>query len=159
MDKKLLSYLTKNNITYRLHTHKAVYTVAESHAEESIQKIPGLRGKTLFLKDEKATFYLVGMPGEKRLDFKTLQEALHVKKLRMASPEELLHETGLVPGSVSIFGAVGHKHVTLVLDQAIWNAERVCFHPNINTETLELPHTSLAHYYEVLPNRKKIVSL
>lgn len=159
MDKKLLHYLEEHKISYVLHMHKAVYTVAESHADAAIQKIPGMRGKTLFLKDEKGMFYLVGMPGEKRLAFKVLQEALSVKKLSMASPEELLRETGLIPGSVSIFGAAGHEHVALILDADIWNAERVCFHPNINTETLEIPHDSLVQYYETLPNSKKIVSL
>lgn len=159
MEKELLRYLEENHIEYTLHAHKAVYTVAESQADPAIQKIPGLRCKTLFLKDEKGSFYLIGMPGEKRLDFKRLQDALTVKKLRMASPEELLRETGLIPGSVSIFGAVGNTQVVLVLDEEVWDAQRVCFHPNINTETLELPHDSLEKYYRFVPNKKRIISL
>jgi Ala-tRNA(Pro) deacylase len=47
---------------------------------------------------------------------------------------------GLTPGSVSPFGLIhdaGHE-VRVVLDRDLKAAERVSFHPNINTVTLTL---------------------
>lgn len=159
MDSVLERYLKKNGIDYVLHRHTAVHTVAESHADETIMRIPGLRCKTLFLVDESNRYYLIGMTGIKRLDFKKLQAQLGVKKLTMGSQEALLRETGLVPGSVSIFGVFQNSSVTLVLDEDVWRAKQVCFHPNINTETLELTHQALERFYEKLPNIKKIIAL
>ncbi len=159
MDPDLNRYLNKHGVRFELFTHKPVYTVAESREDPDIAHIPGLRCKTLFLRDEQGVFYLVGMPGEKRLDYKQLQDELGVKKLTMGSPEELKRETDLVPGSVSIFGATFHPDVYLILDNEVWRAERVCFHPNINTETLVIEHDSLGRYYESLVNKKRVITL
>ncbi len=159
MEPALERYLQKNDIHYILHRHAAVHTVAESHADETIMRIPGLRCKTLFLVDESNQYYLVGMPGVKRLDFKKLQTSLGVKKLTMGSQETLLRETGLVPGSVSIFGVFQNSSIILVLDEEVWQAQQVCFHPNVNTETLELTHHALERFFETIPNTKKIVAL
>lgn len=43
MDLKLARYLKKNHIAFKLHSHAAVKTVAESSANPVIQSIPGLR--------------------------------------------------------------------------------------------------------------------
>ena len=159
MDNKLKEYLDKNSVNYVLHRHSAVFTVAESSGNEEINKIPGLRCKTLFLKDESGIFYLVGMPGAKRLDIKKLEKHLSVKKLRFASEEELEREIKLKAGSVSIFGAINSSSVMLIIDKDVWSAITVCFHPNINTETLEIKHENLERYYRSLVNRKEIIEL
>ncbi len=159
MEASLARYLKEHSIHYETYSHKAVHTVAESRDYNEITAIRVLVCMTLFLRDEQGQFYLVGLPGEKRLEYKNLQEQLGVKKLTMGSPEELKRETGLIPGSVSIFGATFHPQVTLILDNEVWCAERVCFHPNINTETLVIGHDSLVRYYESLVNGKRVVTL
>lgn len=159
MDDVLAHYLERHKVHFTLHRHPAVFTVAESLAEPSVQAIPGLRCKTLFLRDEHKNYYLVGMPGVKRLDFKKLRQELELTELTMGSPEELLRETGLIPGSVSILGTFSRPGIVLIIDREVWDAPSVCFHPNINTETLVLPHNSLAAYYASIPNRKRIVTL
>ena len=158
MDKELKDYLDKHNIRYITHKHEAVFTVAESSGNEEIGKIQGLHCKTLFLKDDKGGFYLIGLSAHKRLDIKKLEKHLKVKKLKFGLPDEL-DRFGLVPGSVSIFGAIYSPSVCLILDKEVWNAEIVGFHPNVNTETLELGHADLERYYRSLPNRKEIIEL
>ena len=152
-------YLEKNKINYVRHKHKAVFTVAESGKDENILKIPGLHCKTLFLKDDKGRVYLVGLPAHKRLDIKKLEKHLEVKKLRFGSAEELKEKTNLAPGSVSIFGAVYSAQVMLIIEKEVWDAEIVGFHPNVNTETLEIRHDDLERYYNSLNNRKEILEL
>src|SRR3989344_8760170 len=159
MEELLKEYLEKNKINYVRHKHKAVSTVAESGKDENILKIPGLHCKTLFLKDDKGGFYLVGLPAHKRLDIKKLEKHLEVKKLKFGSAEELKEKTNLAPGSVSIFGAVYSGDVALILDKEVWDAEIVGFHPNVNTETLEIKHVGLERYYNSLNNRKEILEL
>lgn len=159
MDKKLKDYLDKNEIKYKLHKHIAVFRVIESKKID--EKIPGLHCKTLFLKDNNENFYLVGMPAEKRLNTKQLRKHLGVRKLYFASSEELLEKLKVVPGSVSIFGMINNKNqdVMLILDKEVWTAESVGFHPNINTETLEIKHIDLERYYKLLKCEKEVIEL
>ena len=159
MDKKLIEYLDKNNIRYIIHKHKAVFTVEES--KELKKKIPGLHCKTLFLKDSKGKFYLIGMPAEKRLDSKEFRKIVGAKKVRFGNEDELKKEVNLVPGSVSIFGIIYAKkdRVKLILDKEVWGADIVGFHPNVNTSTLEIKHEDLKKFYNSLDCEKEIVEL
>jgi Ala-tRNA(Pro) deacylase len=157
MDALLEQTLHDLKITYVFHTHPAVFTVAESkHIKESI---PGVQTKSLFLKDELGKFYLMCLRGSKRLNIKFLQQFLNIRKLVFGSAEELLRELHITPGSVSIFCLIYGANVTLILDKELWDAERVCFHPNVNTETLELAHTEFAKFYDSLNLQKFIVEL
>lgn len=158
MDEILKDYLSKHKISYNLHKHSAVFTVAESSKDEKIMKIPGLHCKTLFLKDDLGRFYLVGMPAHKRLDIKKLERHLGVKKLKFGSEEEL-KKINLIPGSVSIFGAIYSRDVVLIITKDVWDAEIVGFHPNVNTETLEITHENLERYYNSLDNQKEVIAL
>ena len=42
-----------------------------------------------------------------------------------------------------------------IIDEDIWNAEIVSFHPNINTETVELTHENLERFYNSLKMKKE----
>lgn len=157
MDDGLRTYLDRLGVEYKLHRHKAVFTVDESGFLRGA--IPGLHTKNLFLKDDKNNFYLVCMPGDKRLDIGALRRQLHAGKLHFGSQEELMRELRLAPGSVSVFGMIHASAAKLLLDKEVWDAEIVSFHPNINTETLELRHAGLALFYNSLECAKDTVVL
>ena len=159
MDEQLEKYLKKHNIKCKLHEHPAVFTVEES--ERVVKSMPDvLHTKNLFLKDEGNRYFLVCMNAFKRLDLKRLKEELDAqKKLTFASPQELKEHLNLSPGSVSIFGMIYSKKVILILDKEIWNAEKVGFHPNINTATLELNHENLERFYNSINAEKYILDL
>ena len=158
MDKKLEKYMKTHDVEYNEYKHDAVFTVEES--KKLKKDLPGLHCKTLFLKDNKGNFYLVGLPANKRLDIKNLRKHLGVKKVRFGTPEELKKEINLVPGSVSIFGMVNVKgNVLLVLDKEVWDAKEIGFHPNINTSTLVLKHEDLKKFYDSLDCEKEVLEL
>ncbi len=158
MDSKLKEYLKRYGVSYILHEHEPTFTVEQSRKIK--KNIPGMSCKTLFLKDDKDKFYLVGMDANKKLDTKSLRKYLGVKKLYFASEEELNRETGLVPGSVSIFGIINtNKNVKLILTQDVWDSEIVGFHSNINTETLEIEHRDLEKFYDSLDCEKEVVDI
>ncbi len=159
MDNKLKEYLNRYEVIYILHEHEPTFTVEQSRKVK--KNIPGMSCKTLFLKDDKNQFYLVGMDANKKLDTKSLKKYLGVKKIYFASEEELKEETGLVPGSVSIFGMINTKNnkVKLILTLDVWDSEIVGFHPNINTETLEIKHKDLERFYDSLNCEKEIVDI
>ena len=101
------------------------------------------------------------MPGEKRLDSKKFREKIGAKKVRFGTAEELKEKINLVPGSVSIFGAIyiKGKNTKLIIDKKVWEADIVGFHPNINTATLELSHDNLEKFYNYLDCEKEVIEL
>ena len=92
----------------------------------------------------------------KRLDLKALRERLNAKKkITFGSPEELKGHLNLTPGSVSIFGMIYSKDVELIIDREVWDSEKVGFHPNTNTATLELEHEDLKRFYDLIKSEKR----
>ena len=161
METKLKQYLENLNIDYVEHKHPAVFTV-EQHKALQIKTPNVLHTKNLFLKDNKNNFYLVCMYAEKQLNLKELKEKIQAKKkLSFASEEQLKEYLNLKPGSVSLFGMIHAKPNTvhLILDKQVWEAEKVGFHPNINTSTLEISHQDLEKFYNSLETKKEILEL
>lgn len=156
MDARLKLYLKKLNIKYKIHKHKATFTVAQS--KDVKKSIPGSHTKCLLMKDENKNYYLIAISAEKMLNKKLFKKMLNIKQIVFASPEELKKELNLLPGNVSIFGMLNSKNTLLIIDRELWNAPIVCFHPNINTETLEIPHKSLEIFLNSL-SKKKIMDL
>jgi Ala-tRNA(Pro) deacylase len=139
MDQLLENWLADHSIEYVLHRHPYVYTVEEARLHCS--HIPGLHCKNLFLKDSVAKkFYLITLPATKKVEIKLLRKIIGAKKLSFAKADELKRILNLDPGSVSPFGLVNDKlnKVIYCIDKEVWKAEKVCFHPNTNDETLEL---------------------
>ena len=48
---------------------------------------------------------------------------------------------GITPSAVSPIGLVNDidDKVIFMIDEEVWNADEICCHPNINTETLQIP--------------------
>jgi Ala-tRNA(Pro) deacylase len=159
MDKKLKAYLDNLSIRYTEYAHPPVFTVEE--AEKLKIDMKGVfHTKNLFLKDEAGNFFLVCMNAFKRLDLKFLRDKLNAKKkLSFASSDQLKSRLNLTPGSVSIFGMIYAKNVKLVIDKEVWQAEKVGFHPNVNTSTLILDHENLEKFYNSLTAEKEIIEL
>lgn len=159
MEPNLKLFLQKNNISYIEHFHAPVFTVEESK-KQKIRMPTVFHTKNLFLKDESKNFYLVCMNAYKRLDFKALKEDLNAKKkLSFGTAEQLKHHMDLSPGSVSIFGMIHAKNVKLIIDEELWRAKKVGFHPNLNTSTLEVTHENLEKFINSLKTKIRILKL
>ncbi|MHA1199635.1 MAG: prolyl-tRNA synthetase associated domain-containing protein [Candidatus Heimdallarchaeaceae archaeon] len=160
MDSKLEKWLKKRKIEYKLHTHPAVFTVEE--AKKHCSFIPGLHCKNLFLKEKTGDkrYFLVTLPSEKRLELRTLEMLLSSSKLTFAKEEELQKYLGLSTGAVSALGLIndGNKEVLFVVDREVWDAEIVSFHPNINTETVELTQEAFHRFIIATENQYRILS-
>lgn len=156
IDNNLLNYFRKHNIHFTLYEHPAVFTVAES--DKVTKHIPGARSKNLFLKDENNTFYLVSMPGEKRLNTKSLRQHFKVKEMNFTTPFELKEQLNITPGSVSLFCMIyASEKIILVIDKEIWSAEIAGFHPNFNTSTIVLDHRNLEKFISTLKNKIEVI--
>jgi Ala-tRNA(Pro) deacylase len=133
----LYSLLDQLAIPYQRIDHAPVFTCEE--ASRLLPKLPAAKTKNLFLRDPKSErLFLVVAPEESRVDLKALAAALGVKRLSFGSPERLESVLGLTPGAVTLLAMVRdrEKAVELVVDETIWQAERVQCHPLVNTATL-----------------------
>ena len=140
MDDYLKDYLQKHDIKYIIHKHPAVFTVPE--AKIHCGSIPGTHCKNLFLKNKKTNqFYLVTIPYDKKLDLNQFRRTIGASKIRFGEESDLKGILGLSPGAVSPIGLVNDKEnkTIFIVDENIWQAEEICCHPNVNTETLQIP--------------------
>ncbi len=140
MKDSLRQWLDDHEIQYVLHTHSAVYTVPEARVHSG--HIPGTHCKNLFLKNKKSgQLYLVTIPYEKRLDLNQFRKMIGAPKVRFAELEDLFNILGITPGAVSPMGLINdtNNKVIFIIEEIVWNAEEICCHPNINTETLQIP--------------------
>ena len=154
---EIKTYLNQYNISFKTFSHPPVFTCEE--AEKYNQEIRGIHSKKLFLTNKKKTkFYLVILPADKKLDLKELSENLN-SKLKFANEQDLKTILNLTPGAVSPFGLINDsEHKTeIIVDKQVWESDFVSFHPNINTETLELSKQDFHKFLESLENKTRVV--
>ena len=153
-------FLKSKGVEFILHEHPAVFTCEE--AEKYCGDIPGLACKNLLLKGKKSgRYFLVVLPAEKRADLKKIGETVGDKQITFASPEALLEKLGLTPGTVSPFGLLNDKNheVEVYIDQKVYYAKIVSFHPNRNTASLELSGNMFRKFLQAIENKTKVIDL
>ena len=153
-------FLKANGIDYVLHEHVAVFT-AEDLAKHC-SHVPGLHCKNLFLRDQKyKRYFLVVLPATQRTDLKKVSEIVGEKKLSFANPETLREKLGVEVGSVSPFGLLNDTlhEVEVYIEQAVYDADIVSFHPNRNTASLALTGVMFRKFLELMENKVNVVEL
>jgi Ala-tRNA(Pro) deacylase len=147
--------LQELNIAYEAHGHPAVFT-----AEEAAVHWAGLHAtavKNLFLRNKKGNrHYLVILPIEKQADLRSLAKVIGDDRLSFGSPERLMAQLGLTPGAVSPFGLLNDAAHSLivVVDADLRAAERLIFHPNVNTASVVIAERDFERF---LAERRNVV--
>ncbi|MBD3253028.1 prolyl-tRNA synthetase associated domain-containing protein [Candidatus Pacearchaeota archaeon] len=152
---QIKTYLEKLRIKFKTFKHPPVYTCEQ--AEKYNKDIKGIHCKNLFMKNKKSNrFFLVILPADEKLDIKKLEGQL-AEKLSFANNQDLIDKLKLKQGSVSPFSLIYNKDIFLIIDDKIWNSEFVSFHPNTNTETLEISGKDFQKYVKSLQNTFKLI--
>ena len=147
-------------IAYERYEHPPVPTVEE--AEKYWAGIDATHCKNLFLRNQKGNrHYLVVVPHVKKVDLRTVADQIGDGKLSFASPQRLMTHLGLTPGSVSPFGLINDRGraVRVVLDRDLKAAERLSFHPNINTVTLTIAAGDFARFLDACGHTVQYVTI
>ncbi|MCC9296600.1 prolyl-tRNA synthetase associated domain-containing protein [Clostridium sp. MT-14] len=153
-EQKVYDTLNEIGIEYEKYTHKPVYTVEDVNSLDI--HIPGDHTKNLFLRNRKGNVhYLVVLEDSKQADLKKLSKQIGSTPLSFASEKRLGKYLGLKPGSVSPFGLINDddKCVRAIIDNDIFKAERVGFHPNVNTATLVISTRDFQKFLKWTKNR------
>lgn len=153
-EKSVYDVLGKLDISYVRHEHPPVFTVEQ--AEQHWENITGTHCKNLFLRNKKGNrHYLVILESSKKANLKSLEKQLGEDRLSFASEERLNRYLRLKAGAVSPFGLINdsQKEVQVVIDRDLKVAERINFHPNVNTVTIGLSFKDFERFLEWCGNR------
>lgn len=153
---RLLAWMADNGLDQTTHHHPAVFRVEEGL--ELKAAMPGAHTKNLFLKDKKGRLWLISARQDTVVDLKRAPKTIGSDRLSFGN-EGLLYQTlGLTPGSVTALGLINDldRRVTFVLDQALWDADVVNFHPLTNTATTAMRQAEFRRFLSLL-GREPIV--
>jgi Ala-tRNA(Pro) deacylase len=148
-DPALYKILDTLGISYEYHEHPPGPTVEE--ALKYWKDIDSAHCKNIFFRNHKGNrHYLVISDYRYQLVIRDLELRLKQGKLTFASPKRLKKHLGLEPGSVSLFGLINDKedHVHLFIDENLLKADKISFHPNINTASLVITQEGFQKFLE-----------
>ena len=134
-------------------------------AEAAVEHWAGIDAahcKNLFMRNQKGTrHYLVILGYLKRANLRAVSDQVGDGKLSFASPERLMAQLGVTPGSVSPFGLINDADhdVRVVIDRDLQSAERISFHPNINTATIVVAWPDFLRFLAACGNPVQYVSV
>jgi Ala-tRNA(Pro) deacylase len=145
----LFSFLDGLGIKHSTKDHPPVFTVAESVSLRD--EISGGHTKNLFVKDKKDNFFLLTVEENATVDLKTVHTLIGAaSKVSFGKPEKLMEYLGVVPGSVTAFGAINDKdrNVTFVLDADLMAHDIVNGHPLSNDATTSIASADLIRFMQ-----------
>ncbi|MDR1780429.1 MAG: prolyl-tRNA synthetase associated domain-containing protein, partial [Tannerella sp.] len=111
--------------------------------------------KNLFFRNHKGNrHYLVILDCDRDMDIHSIERLLHQGKLSFASEQRLMRYLGVAPGSVTPFGLINDSehHVHVFLDSNLQTAERLSFHPCINTASLIVSNADFLRFMDYVGN-------
>ncbi|RRD94795.1 prolyl-tRNA synthetase associated domain-containing protein [Clostridiales bacterium COT073_COT-073] len=146
---KVYQYLKDHHITYDVVEHEPAFHVSDLVDIKEPENSVGV--KNLFLRDEKKqNFFLAVVPQSKRVDIKDIRRKIGCKPLSFADADFLWQFLRLTPGSVSPFGVLNDENalVTVILDEELFNYDKIGPHPNDNTKTIWLQPQAIKEMIE-----------
>jgi Ala-tRNA(Pro) deacylase len=146
----LIAFLDAHGVAHTTIDHPPVFRVGEG--EETKRGLPGAHTKNLFLKDAKSQLWLVSAEQDTPIDLKRLPAAIGAARLSFGSAELMEATLGVTPGSVTAFALVNDagRQVRFVLDQRLYLADHVNFHPLTNTATTCVSQTGFRDFLRAL---------
>jgi Ala-tRNA(Pro) deacylase len=149
--KELFELFEMLDISYDYYEHPQAPTIAE--AMKYWKDIEAFHCKNLFFRNHKGDkHFLVVFYYTKTLDIHHLEKSLKQGKLTFSSEHRLKKYLNLNPGSLSPFGLINdkEKNVHLFIDKHLKEAEKISFHPNINTASLVITFNDFMKFLNYL---------
>jgi len=157
---KVYEALDGMGIRYEKYEHPPVFTSEE--AAEHWSPIKATQVKNLFLRNKKGNRqYLVILEISKQADLRELAKIIGDDRFSFGSAERLMTTFGVTPGSVSPFGLLhdGSRDVRVIVDQDLRSADKLIFHPNLNTASVTISVADFERFLATRPNVVKWMKL
>lgn len=159
-DINLYKRLQELNISFDYYEHPPAPTIED--ARKYWKDIEAAHCKNLFFRNHKGDrHYLVVLEYTRQLRIHELEKMLKQGKITFASAERMHKYLGLTPGSVSPFGLINdiENHVHVFFDNCLQKAERISFHPNINTASIVLQFGDFLRFMHSTRNSFEFITL
>ena len=159
-DPRLYDLLEKLDIGYEYIEHPEAPTI--EIAKQYWAGHDAKHCKNLFFRNHKGDrHYLVLLDCDQNMNIHDIEHRLHQGKLSFASEKRLMKYLGVLPGSVTPFGLINdtEHHVHVFIDQELQKAEKVSFHPCVNTASLIIKREDLIRFLEYQTNAYEWIDL
>lgn len=157
---ELLQFLHGLGIEVTTRDHAPVFTVAEAAA--LAHDIPGGHTKNLFVKDKKDQFFLLTVEENAVVDLKTVHTIIGAaSKVSFGKPEKLMEYLGVIPGSVTVLGAINDtaNNVTFILDEDLMKFDVINCHPLSNDATTSIRRDDLLRFLEATGHKPLVLKV
>ena len=125
--------LDTEKVAYQIIDHEPVHTSKQAAQVRGLSMAEG--AKSLLIKSN-AAFFLVILPGNRKLDSKKIKTLLGTKKLRFATPEEVVQIMHCKIGACYPFGEIiGLK---TVVDIELSKNTFISFNPGLHDKTIRI---------------------
>jgi Ala-tRNA(Pro) deacylase len=136
---RLLDLFRREGVEYELYEHEPVYTSEEASRVRGVELRSGV--KALVLRSDDGSYLLADLAADRKADIKKLQELAKVKKLHLASREDVISITRCEPGSVHPFGDL--FGLRTYLDRSVLENEYVNFNIGLLTKSVRIKRDDL----------------
>ena len=153
-DPRLYQLLNELHISYEYIEHPPAPTI--EIAKQYWAGHDAQHCKNLFFRNHKGNrHYLVILNCDQDMAIHDIEKQLHQGKLSFASEARMDKYLGVKPGSVTPFGLINDEehHVTVFLDKTLQQAEKLSFHPCINTASLIIKREDLIKFLDYCGNQ------
>lgn len=137
--KSIKKLLDENDVPYEVKEHEPVYTSEQAARARGVELKTGV--KALVFKTKEGSFVMGLVAADRRVDLKKLAKIVNTKKLRLASPKEVLKITECEVGSVHPFGNL-HGLQTYI-DVSILENNTVNFNAGLHTVSIQMKSEDL----------------
>ena len=131
----LFQHLRKSNIHFETFSHKPVFHVTDAHHHPLHKE--DTQTKNLFLRAKTGEFFLLSALAKTHIQLNKIHKLLSCGRLSFAKEKDLFTLLGVTPGSVTPFALLKDEayQVHVLLDHALFQSEKIGFHPLRNDQT------------------------
>ena len=136
----LKKFLDERNVEYELFEHEPVYTSEQASRVRGVELKTGVKALVFMIK-ESGKFILALVSADRKVDTARLSEFLG-KKIRLASPDDVLKRCGCEIGSVHPFGNL--FGIETYMDKGILENNMVNFNAGLHEISIKMHSKDLS---------------
>lgn len=145
----MLELLDKAEVEYKLFEHQPVFSYDDALKAQEQTGFFGTEGKSLVLKVDDSFIVYFTIQG-KKVSFDAIKQLFQVKKVQLATPEELEEYFGALPGCAYPFGF--DAKYSIYVDPIVYQQDWVLFSPCLPTFTLQAKGKDLEKVFANVKN-------
>lgn len=148
--------LDQLGIRYDYYEHEPILNYETAKKVDEQYHLTGQESKNLFMKTKSGKFYVLVTIEGVRMDSKFMKSILG-EKVYVASPNELLEQTGYVAGCAASFPY--RKDIGYLVDNQIFLFEKLICSAGVPTASFEIRSEDLKKVYATVENDVRYIDL